>query len=195
MRSTKLLIAMAAVFALVACNSGQPRLYKIAVDTSQLGNLPATCYLDNAQPTVRETASNLMREMEWALWDGVDGIRFLDLGSADWQLGHAETIGNVGELIQSNADDNKLFTGTYSRTQLPTQANPSYTNTQTQSVTVRFEELGATASGTIRLRSQYTCSNCQNNDFKVADCAAELKFTGRRIDADSQSFYMSKPHN
>jgi len=192
MRSMKLLLGAVAALVFVGCNNGQPRLYKIAVDASPLLNLPSQCYLDNTQPNQRYSVTKLMMEQEWAIWDGADGQRFLDLGNASWQLGEADRISFNGLLIESSKDDNLLFNGQQSSTRLPEQGS-TYSNTLTQSIVVKFDSLGSTASGSFTVTTQYTCSNCQNNDNKIANCSAKFDFTGRRIDADNQNMYTTDP--
>jgi hypothetical protein len=183
-------VLLSAAVAVLACGCGgnsQPSLYKISVDPSPLLSLPASCYHENKIPDVRYTASNLQMEYDWYVWNGAHDTQNLDLNSAKFpQMGDSDQIENITDYVVSGTDD--VFTGTWTEQLVPQP--DSYSYVKTQSITVKFDSLGPTASGTITLVSNYSCTNCIHgeNDGHVS-CSASLNFSGRRIDADEQADY------
>ena len=183
MRSMKVLFAASAAVLFLACNTGQPRIYKIAVDQSPILTLPPTCYSNNEIPggTIRYQETNLRQDMEWVIWDGVEGKQYLDLqmGGGSFDLGDAAPI-TVAELIEGQ--DN-VFVGTRTTSRLPDANNYSYVRTRT--VTVTFEDQGATPKGTIDLVSNYTCTNCAQGETEQPgnkNCSTRMNFVGHRVD-------------
>ncbi len=173
----------------LGCGGGQPRLYKISIDQSPLNSLPATCYFESKIPQTRFTSSNLTTEGNWYVWDDIDSVQQLDLGNMGFpKLGDAEPIDVIDNFLVSGTD--MVFTGTWTEQLLPQANLGNYSYTKTQSVTVTFKDMGATANGTIDLVSNYVCTNCinGNNDGKVS-CATTLNFTGRRIDSEQLTAY------
>lgn len=180
MKLFKVAAFAAAVAGLVGCGNSQTRLYHVAVDTSPLGNLPPSCYTNNTVPNEKTELTNYKGETEWALWDGPDGKQYLDLGSMSLKLGSADTIQVVGSI---ESTDPKVFSGTYTERQLPdpSSANPNFSSTLVQTVTVTFDEIGNTTKGSMSAKTDYTCTSCQNNNGHVP-CSVSLNFAGRRID-------------
>lgn len=185
MRSMKFLMAAAAAFAVMGCNAGQPRIYRVAVDESQLKNLPANCYVDNSAPgtttgSIRESDTNIRSEYEWVVWDGVEGKQYLDVGnSAHWEMGDARSIDASGDLIEG---ENNVFN--WSRTDTQNGDN-GYSAVQNLSAVVTFEDLSATAKGTLSLTSKFDCNNCGDlqNTKGFRTCGPlSLNFAGRRVD-------------
>jgi hypothetical protein len=188
MRSINVLSAAVAAVALLACNSGQPTTYRVAVDESPRLALPPTCFANNEIPggTERSTVNNLRTEYNWNLWDGVDGKQYLDLGTASFPLGHAAPI-TIDDLIEGS--DN-VFVGTRTTTRLPDTNN--YSNVRTRTVTVTFENQGTSPTGTIDLVSNYTCTNCQQGETEQVgnkNCSTRLNWQARRIDVDRISVH------
>ncbi len=183
MRAVKFAIAAAMVAGLVGCNTGQPRIYRIAIDNSPLTSLPPSCYQNNTVSTLRSIGTNLRSETQWTVWDGVENKQYLDVGSLSIKLGQADSV-TVGSMIEG-AD--KVFSGQLVEQKLP-DPNSQYTYTKTLSLIVSFDDMGAAPKGTIEVSSQYTCTSCNNNDNKV-NCAAQLAFTGRRVDASNTAIY------
>ncbi|MFL5321347.1 MAG: hypothetical protein ACJ790_16930 [Myxococcaceae bacterium] len=180
MKALKIAAFAAVVAGLVGCGNSQARLYQLAIDASALGNLPPSCYANNTVPTNKTELTNYKGEDQWAIWDGPDGKQYLDMGTTSFTLGNADPVVVTG-VIEST--DPKVFSGTRTDRTLPnpSAANPNFSDTQVGTVTVTFDDLGNTTKGTIQLKSEYTCTSCQNNGGKV-NCSAQLAFTGRRID-------------
>lgn len=182
MRSLKVLLTAAAGLVLLACNTGQPRIYKVAVDNKPLLDLPQTCFSNNEIPagSVRYNQENLFDEHEWTIWDGVEGKQYLDMGgTAHWQLGDSAPI-VIDDLIEGKDD---TFVGTRTSTRLADSTG--YTNSRTRTATVTFDDQGATAKGTLDLASSYTCTNCYDGETEQPgnkNCATKLTFVGRRVD-------------
>lgn len=181
MRAVKFAMFAALAVAFVGCNN-QPLTYRIAIDASPLNSLPPSCYRNNYLNQDRTTTNNLREERQWVVWNGVENKQYLDIGSMAVTLGHADPI-DVGDLIEGS---DKVFSGQVVTQHLP-EAN-GYTNTKTTTLTVTFDDMGATAKGSIDATSLYTCTNCQNNDNKVS-CQAKFNFTGRRVDTAATTYY------
>ena len=191
MRSSIVLAIASAALALTACNTGQPRIYRVAVDPSPVLNLPPTCYSNNEIPggTVRDSVTNWRSEFEWVIWDGVDGKQYLDLGEGEtFPLGDAAPISVYGII---EGQDN-TFVGTETTSRLPDNNNYSYVRTKT--ITVTFEDQGTSPKGTVDLVSNYTCTNCAQGETEQKgnkNCSTRLNFAGRRIDASPTTGYSS----
>lgn len=183
MRSVKVVIAAVAGLVLLACNTGQPRIYKVAIDASPLGNLPATCYVNNELPNnqTRTTYTNLRLEQEWVIWDGVENKQYLDMGSVQFGLGDAAPV-VVAELIEGTEN---VFSGSRTDTQLPDPNANNHSSVRTRTVTVAFDDQGTTPTGTITVLSNYTCTNCFPNETEAdgnKSCTTQMKFVGHRVD-------------
>lgn len=183
MRAVKIVLAAVLAAGAVGCNAGQPRTYRIAVDESPLAQLPPSCYRNNTVSTLREIGTNVREEHQWMVWDGVENKQYLDIGKFGVQMGHAEPV-IVGRMIEGQ---DKSFMGQLVEQKLADPGS-SYTYTKTLSLTINFEDMGASPKGSIDASSQYTCTSCTNNDNKVT-CAARLSFVGRRIDSAQTTFY------
>ena len=82
---TRPFFAAALAVALAACNSGQPRTYRIALDMTPVRYITdSKCYKNNVVPAPNESTANLFDEQQWVIWDGAsqDGspLQFLDFG-------------------------------------------------------------------------------------------------------------------
>lgn len=183
MRIVKFMLAAVVAAGAIGCNSGQPRIYRIAIDPSPLTSLPPSCYQGNAVSTLRTIGTNLRSEVQWVVWDGTEGKQYLDLGAFAVKLGDADTV-TVGSMIEGQ---DRVFSGQLVEQKLP-DPNSQYTYTKTLSLVVTWDDMGAAPRGTIDASSMYTCTSCNNNDNKV-NCAAKFNFVGRRIDTAQNSEY------
>jgi hypothetical protein len=196
-------VVAVALLGAVGCNNGQPRLYLIAIDQSNMRaeNLPQNCFKNpqNPQTVIRSTYQNVKNDFEWAIWDGVEGKQFLDgaatNGRAQWKLGEAPPFDLDYALIES-VETNAMFRGT--KTISKASTDPNFTSNRIHSIQVKFDELGMTARGTLDLQTAYTCSGtCPDTsptgEPEQVTCSASLPFTGRRIDTARQSFYNENP--
>lgn len=177
MRSLMSAVAVLAAGTLMACNGGQPRVYKIAIDTSPLKNLPATCYSAGNAPSNTPTESGLVETQDWELFDGAQK-QYLSLGTRTIGMGEAPSVqigpGSTFDTIEGGP---KTFTGEYK-----TVSNPGGgTNevTQDKVVTVTFDDTpGNTASGTIDVKSTVTCTQTPCSP----SCEVTMTFNGRKIE-------------
>jgi hypothetical protein len=187
--------ACLSVMALVGCNGGQPRLYRIAVDETpvQRENLAQTCFRTPPPGgiTIRSTYQNVKFDSEWAVWDGAESKQFLDTAGRGWLLGDAPAVTLDGDLIEST--DPLTFLG--AKTITKTSANPNYTSTRTFNIKAAFAELGASARGNLEVSTTYSCSGaCPDSRIEnTVSCAVTLPFSGRRIDAQRMSGYSENP--
>lgn len=184
----KALIAASAValLALVGCGSSNARTYSIAYDGSASQNLPPSCFVNNTVPTQKVELTNERREIVFVIWDGTEGKQYLDISDKTWGGGTQKELGDADPVIIDGlieSTDGKVFSGTRTARTLPNPAapNPNFSDTQVSTVTVTFDEIGNTAKGSIALKSDYTCTSCQNNGGKV-NCSVQYPFSGRRVD-------------
>ena len=180
MKGMKIFAGVAALLALVGCGGANARTYSVAFDDSASQNLPPSCFVNNTVPTTKVELTNERQELVFVIWDGTEGKQYLDLSRKSWSLGDAEDV-IISGLVEST--DGKVFSGTRTARTLPNPAaaNPNFSDTQVSTVTVTFDEVGATAKGSIALKSDYTCTSCQNNGGKV-NCSAQYTFSGRKVE-------------
>ena len=139
--------------------------------------------------TISET--NLRVEEQWVIWDGVEGKQYLDMGHQQYKLGDSPTI-NFAELIEGSAGQ---FTGQRVENDQVTIPNVvSYNQVRQTILTVAFNDLGASPTGTMSLSASYACqpSGSCPNDNTVADprsCVVPLNFVARRIDTSRIAAY------
>lgn len=200
-------LVAAAVLALCACNAGQPRAYRIALDKTFATNITdGNCFKNGEVTPPSESTSGLFTEEQWVIWDGVtpDGtaVQYLDFGKQTYKLGHSPAI-SFDELIRSNSTVNPgLFTGTRLVSASTASGAGSFVQTATSIVTVSFSDLGNSPSGTLTLDSRYACGTvnggvCPNEQF-VADpksCLVVLPFSARKIDAARIAGYTEEGKN
>jgi len=193
-----LVLSALAVVAMSGCNSGMPRLWRIAIDSTPLSNITDSgCYVDKQLPTNRQLVNevNFRDESEWVIWDGDTGTdgktkQYLDIGTKQIRLAEAPVI-DVSALIEGNATD-KEFTGQRNevRQSLTARANESR---QTQ-ITIKWNDYGMSPTGTVRLDARFACAAgadpCPARPpADGANCAAQLNFVGRRIDTTATTIY------
>jgi hypothetical protein len=192
MPSTRPLL-LPALLALAACNNGQPRIYKIALDkTPETPVLDATCYFNNPMPAANVETTNLRTEEQWVIWDAAatDGspLEYLDSGDQKAKLGDSPSF-EFDSAIETSQP------GTFVATTRSELANGTfYTQVRNSTMTVKFSDEGASPTGTMDLHSEYACtpmSNCPvagpGDDFQT--CSVTLNFTARRIDASRVDSY------
>ena len=192
------LVALSALslLSLVGCLQGQPRIYRVAVDETPVRTIAVpSCFRNNNLPAGRGniTEQNYRAEDEWVIWNGVDQVEYLDLGTKSWELGDAPTI-RVSDLIEGT---DKTFSA------LRNEQKPImdfYTEARQTQVSVKFTDYSAVPVGTISLDSQYACikgrNDCPVGDASpqdAASCKSSLNFTARRIDVQQFTVYNNNP--
>jgi hypothetical protein len=187
----RMMMAFVAVAALAACNGGQPRIYRVAVDQTPARNVQtAACWKMQAVPTSFINETNLLVEEQWVIWDGLDSQGapkyFLDFGRQNFNLGDAPEI-DFNELISSGVQGQ--FSGQRVRSQ---QVPGIYTEVRQTSITVTFNDLGAAPTGTMSLKAAYACQGTCPPENQVNDprsCEVPLQFSARRIDVSRIAGY------
>lgn len=208
MRSISLLLVGAlSFFALSGCNSGQPRMYRVAVDNTNERNVGTpTCYVGNQVPsTPPNTYTNYYTEGQWTIWGGAKNAEYLDLAHASFTLADSKTIDTYG-IIEG---ENKKFSG--NRTWFEFQTGPGtngietyFTYAYSTTITVTFNDYSFSPEGTIDLSATYQCqrgtTDCPGQGNNTArppntSCAAQLPFVARLIDADNITPYVNDPES
>jgi hypothetical protein len=209
MRSISLVVVSAlSLFAFAGCNSGQPRIYRVALDNTNeriVGN--SACYIGNQVPQVAPNSyTNFYSEGEWTIWGGVKTTEYLDVADAKWKLADSHEIDTYGLIL----GENKAFTGSrqwlepqYEFNQANMRTENSYTYAYTTTVTVTFNDYSFSPIGTIALDSKYQCArgftDCPGQGVNIAvpapatSCAAQLSFVARAIEADNVTPYNNNP--
>jgi len=185
MRFMMLAVAALAV-ALISCNGGQPRLYKVAIDPSPLNNLATTCWNTGNVPVDTTTLTNGFLDYEWTIWDGAADKQYLALTQTTFALGNANPVrvctGNADSLPCLIEGGAKSFSS--SRVFTRNSVNPVETDTRT--LTITFDDTpGETAKGTLNVKSLYACSGSCNK----TSCEVTLPFVARRVDAQANTNY------
>lgn len=197
MRSMKLVVLSSlSLLALMGCNQGQPRIYRVAVDATPVRTIAVpSCFRNNNLPAGRGniTEQNYRSEDEWVIWNGVDQKEYLDLGAQVFNLGDAPTI-RVSDLIEGT---DKTFSA------LRNEQKPmgdAYTEARQTQISVKFEDYSFQPVGTISLNSQYACikgrNDCPIGDQSPSDaasCSSVLNFVARRIEAQQMTVYNNNP--
>lgn len=198
MRSMKL-VALSAVslLALVGCNNGTPRIYRVAVDKTPIRTIAVpSCFRNNNLPAGRGniTEQNYRDEDEWIIWQGNlnernEQIEYLDLGTQTFDLGDAPTI-RVSDLIEGT---DKTFSALRNE-QKPIGSD--YTEARQTQISVKFNDYSFVPTGTIALSAQYACIRgmieCPTGNASPADaasCSSNLNFVARRIEAQHITNY------
>ncbi|HEY0882258.1 MAG TPA: hypothetical protein VGD87_12035 [Archangium sp.] len=197
MRSMKAAVLGAlSLLALSACNTGQPRIYRVAIDATPVRTIAVpSCFRNNNLPAGRGNISetSYRSEDEWVIWNGIDQTEYLDMGTQTFNLGDAPTI-RINDLIEGTE---KNFAAQRSE-QKPIQ--DFYTEARQTQIAVKFNDYSFAPTGTIALTSQYACINgrnpCPTGDASPTDaasCSSTINFVARRIDAQHITAYNNNP--
>lgn len=199
-------LTVAAAVAFCACNAGQPRTYRVAIDESPLNVTDATCFKNGSIPSYPSSTSNLFAEQQWVVWDASlsDGtpVQYLDFGTQSFKLGHSPGV-QFDELIRSFSGSNP---GVFIGQRLTSKVSPSnggtYVQTATSIVTVSFSDLGAAPSGTLVVESKYACSGLgggacplEQDVMDPKSCKVSMPFNARRIDVARIATYEEEAKN
>jgi hypothetical protein len=190
----RFVIAVIASAGLLACNAGQPRIYKVAVDLSPATPVrDATCYFNQAVPVNVVDTTNLRSDQQWVIWDAVNStgqaVQYLDCGEQQAHLGNSPVIDFTSAIETTTSG---TFVGT--ERQSETFGNNQFTQVRNATITVNFADEGATPTGTMTLHSEYACTPMNNCPMETAtsdfhSCSVSLNFTARRIDTSRISAY------
>ena len=197
MRSMKLVALSAlSLLALVGCNQGQPRIYRVAIDETPVRTIAVpSCFRNNNLPAGRGniTEQSYRSEDEWVIWAGVDQTEYLDLGTQTWNLGDAPTV-RVNDLIEGT---DKNFAA------LRNEQKPigtDYTEARQTQIAVKFNDYSFAPTGTINLNAQYACIrgmiDCPTGNASPADaasCTSQVNFVAHRIEAQHLTVYNNNP--
>lgn len=194
------MIGALAVVALAACNAGQPRIYRVALDLGPTKSVQeATCFKNQMVPSSQISETNLFVEEQWVIWDGAtaDGApkQFLDFGHQTFKLGDAPEA-DFDDLIAGNPSNPGVFTGQRVRSNLVSiPGTGSFVQVRQTIITASFADLGAAPVGTLKIDAKYACQSqgaqCPMEDL-VADprsCAVAVNFSARRIDVSRIAGY------
>lgn len=196
MPSMKLVVLTAlSLIALVGCNNGQPRIYRVAVDETLIRTIAnPSCFVNNNLPAGQgnRTEQNYRTEKEWVIWAGIDQTEYLDMGTTQYKLGASPTI-NITDLIEGT---DKTFSALRS---IQSPDGDRFTYARQTQVTVKFEDYSYSPKGTIALNSQFACINQRENcpspavEPDAASCSSTVNFVARRIDAQHITVYGNNP--
>jgi hypothetical protein len=172
---------------LTGCNAGQPRIFRVALDTGPVKGLQdPQCFhgnMPNLSTIVQDTS--LIAELNWVVWDGADQKQFLDMGTESFSLADAPTI-VVDEMIVGGSN-------TFSGTRVQQDRN-GIIELQTTTVTAAFSDLGPTPTGTLDLDAKYQCQDgdsshkCPSEPNKRS-CHTQLNFWARKVDVSQTTAY------
>jgi hypothetical protein len=215
MNSVKLLGALAATLLVTGCNTGQPRIWRVAYDTSRIDFVDnSSCYIGNRVPQARTAQTNYRRDANWVIWDGVSDPasgqlkQYLDIGSPatfgmpGFKLGDSPRV-IVEDVIEGDA---ALRTFTAERQVAsfgPRERNRNAIETRVGRVTVQWDNYNPAAIGTITIRSEYRCvdngqmmeDQCPRGGGgdpvgnEAANCEVQVGFVARRIEANQNTNY------
>jgi hypothetical protein len=181
MRSFKWAVAAFALGGLSGCNilgNSDPELYRVALSVAP-SPLPTTCYRSGAAPTdTPDTQTNTVSEEEWVLWDGIDGVKYLDIGDNTIRanMAHAPDVDLDVDAIEGKENDDGKYVFTVERTEHGTDG------TIVTAATYTFDDIGQTVEGTMTLRSSCAGADCGTNN--QLSCEYSRRFVGRRVDAE-----------
>jgi hypothetical protein len=219
MNSVKVLGAVAAVLVVSGCNTGQPRIWRVAYDTSRFVFVDnAQCYVSKRIPTARTAQSNYRRDANWVAWDGVSDAngrakQYLDIGNPQFKLGDAPRV-IVEDAIEGDAEQRSFVAERQVASLGPAACNASNfescgqtvrtaIETRVGQVTVTWDSYNPAATGAIRINSTYRCGDngamlqdqCpqiirnEQPATDAAECQVEVPFVARRIDVQQTTTY------
>lgn len=168
-----LILAIPVVSVLIACGDPDPQVYRVAIDTSALKAVPASCYNNNTVPVDIGTGNTLIEQL-WTIWAGKDNqSNYLDLPFQDWRLG------DVRVSLSAGGGPVLIVGGPKVWTVKRTIPNTGASNTSEETLSVSFDqEPGSTGTGTMLVKE----ANTNTTDFR--SCEASFPFFARRIPVD-----------
>ncbi|MCA2980759.1 MAG: hypothetical protein INH41_13755 [Myxococcaceae bacterium] len=205
MNSVKLLGAVAATLLVTGCNTGQPRIWRVAYDTSRFVFVEnSACYIGNRVPQARTQQTGYRRDANWVLWDGVTDAQgqlkqYLDIGNPTFKLGESPSVA-VEDVIEGDSGKREFLATRQTQSFGPVPRRSIETRAGT--VTVTWENYNPAAIGTLKVRSQYNCvdsgggmpqdlcprpNETPAND--AANCEVSVDFVARRIDVTQGTEY------
>ncbi len=179
MRSTLWTVAAVMGGGLLGCG-GQPKYYRVAIDSSRLADVPSSCYRSGSVPEADDKTNNVVDVGQWIIWDGVDGQKYLQVGDINYALGDAPVNITAGDAIVNTEAGKLTFTIERVRTNPSSTARATYT----------FDNLGDTAKGTLAL--SYVCSG---STACAPNCEASVPFVGRRLEIDPMLVVANSANN
>jgi hypothetical protein len=205
MKKSVLFAAVLAVAALAGCGggAGSAKSYAMSIDSSPLytgqtvdgcpGYVPPSQM--NPNQTVQTTYTGTGSVDSWMVFDGWDGATLLSgsLITNGFSYGPSSGVpgpsGSSPDYIQSK--DNKTFTGKIST--VATDKDTNLTVTETNTVTVKFDDFGSELKGSIQYVYERTCQGgtagmCDSNGMKPISCqSGSATFVGRQVQSDTVS--------
>jgi hypothetical protein len=208
MNSMKLLGAVTVALLVTGCNTGQPRIWRVAYDTSRVDFVDnSSCYIGNRVPQARTAQSNYRRDANWVIWDGVADQggqlkQYLDIGTPNFKLGDSPRV-VVEDVIEGDA---ALRTFTAERQIAsfgPRERMRNAIETRVGRITVQWDNYNPAATGLITIRSEYRCvdngqmmqDQCPRGGGgdpvgnEAANCEVQVGFVARRIDVTQGTNY------
>jgi len=219
MNSVKVLGAVAAALVVTGCNTGQPRIWRVAYDTSRFVFVDsAQCYVSKRVPQARTAQSNYRRDANWVAWDGVSDAngrpkQYLDIGNPQFKLGDAPRV-IVEDAIEGDAEQ-RSFVAERQVASLGPQAcgggnlescGQTVRNaieTRIGQVTVTWDSFNPASTGFVRINSTYRSvdngamlqdqcpqiTRMEQPATDAAECQVEVPFVARRIDVQQNTNY------
>lgn len=180
MRSFKWAVAAFALGGLSGCGllgNSDPELFRVALAAAP-DPLPSTCYEGGQAPnTPRDEQTNTVAEQQWVLWDGLDGVKYLDVGNqVEANMAQAPDVELGVDAIEGKENDDGKYVFTAERTDRDTD------RTIVTRATYTFEDIGQTVEGTLTVFSSCAGTACGTN--RQLTCEYSRRFVGRRIDGD-----------
>ncbi len=169
MRMHSILWTVVGAVSLVGCGQ-QPQHYRVAIDESPLQNLASTCYTSGETPA--DKTSNVVDVQQWSVWEGVEGRKYLQVGTLNYRLGDSYNLTIAGDAIISQEKADKP-------TFVAERVDVETDRTITTRATYTLDSAGETLEGSLELSSSCVGSACAR-----PDCTATLGFVGRRLDVE-----------
>ncbi|MDX2013908.1 MAG: hypothetical protein SFW67_27170 [Myxococcaceae bacterium] len=208
MNSVKLLGAVTATLLVTGCNTGQPRIWRVAYDTSRVDFVDnSSCYIGNRVPQARTAQSNYRRDANWVIWDGVADQggqlkQYLDIGTPKFKLGDSPEV-VVEDVIEGDAAL-RSFTAERQVARFgPMERGRNAIETLVGRITVLWDNYNPAATGLITINSEYKCvdngqmqsDQCPRGGGgdpvgrEAANCSVQVSFVARRIDVTQATNY------